>query len=109
MRLTTLSVWSSTTQSEVVHECIGGNVGVYGIGATDLADPCVLNGIYDEGATTAFGGFVELEIISQQLMDGLGARSDEISGVIWDSCVDRVMCERYKLRIVTHVVHSVEG
>ena len=49
----------------MIHERLGGDVGVYGLGIPDLVDPYVFDGVYDEGGTATFGGFVQLEIVPQ--------------------------------------------
>ena len=72
---------ASATKLEVVHEYLGGDVGVYGLGMTELVDPCVLDGIDDEDAETMFGGFMELEIVPHQLVEVLGSGADNGSGV----------------------------
>ena len=73
---------ASAKHLEVVHERLGGDVRIYGLGMTELVDPCVLNGVDDEGAATAFGGFMAFEIVSQQLVDNLRAVADDRSGIV---------------------------
>ena len=48
----------------------------------EIADPCVLNGVNDEGATAAFGRFVQLEIVLERFVYGIIAGADNRSGVI---------------------------
>ena len=55
----------NVTKLEIIHERLGGDVGVYGLGIPDLVDPYVFEGVYDEGGTATFGGFVQLEIVPQ--------------------------------------------
>ena len=54
----------------------------------EIADPCVLNGVNDEGATATFGRFVQLEIVLERFVDGIIAGADTRSGVIGDGWVD---------------------
>ena len=98
---------ASATKLEVVQEYLGGDVGVYGIGMTELVDPCVLDGIDDEDAETMFGGFMELEIVPHQLVEGLGSVADDGSGVVWNSWVDGGPCGKYKRRVVLRNVIRV--
>ena len=69
----------------MVHERLGGDVSIYGFGVTELVDPCVLDGVNDEIAALAFGGFMELEIVPPRLLDGPGYIAEKISGVVKDS------------------------
>ena len=69
----------------MVYDCLGVDAGVYDIGMTDLAYPCVLDGVNDEIAALAFGGFMELEIVPPRLLDGPGYIAEKISGVVKDS------------------------
>ena len=57
-------------------------------------DQCVFDGADDEGATAAFGGLVQLEIVPNLFVDGLGSGVDNGSGVIWDDWVDDRPCRR---------------
>ena len=97
------------TKLEMIHERFGGDVGIYGISIPDLTDPCVIYGVNNEGATATFVGFVQLEIVSQQFLDGLGAGADNESGVIRDDQVDKGPCRRVKHIVVFSFVDSVRG
>ena len=55
----------------MLHERVGGNVVVDGIGVPELSGPCVIDGVDDDGATATFGGLVQLEIIQQQFVDDI--------------------------------------
>ena len=85
---------ASVMQLEVVHERLCGDFSVYGIGMMEISDPCVLNSVDDEVAATAFGGFMDLEIMTQQLLVDLGLGADNRSGLVWDIWVDNGMCGR---------------
>ena len=86
-----------------------GDVGVYGLGVIELTYPCVLYGVNYEGVSAAFGGFVHIEIVPQQLVGDLGAVADDGSGVMWDSRVDSRMCGQDKHCVVSRIVCSVRG
>ena len=73
---------TSATQLEIIHDCLGGDVGVDGIVIPELTDPCVLDGVNDEGAKVAFGGLMQLEIMQQIFVDSLGAGAENGSGVV---------------------------
>ena len=73
---------TSATQLEMIHDCLGGDVGVDGLSMPDLADPFLLGGIDDEGATAVFGSLVQLEIVPQQFVGDLGSGADNESGAI---------------------------
>ena len=64
---------TSATQLEMTHYRLGGDVGVDGLIVSKLADPCVVDVVDDEGATVAFDGFIQLEILPQRFLDGLRA------------------------------------
>ena len=98
-----------STQLEAAHNRLGGNVDIYGLVVTYLADPCALDGVDDEGVSAVLGGFVQIEIVPQQLVDGLGAGKENRSGVVWDIWVDGGTCGREKHRIVSRIVRSVVG
>ena len=51
---------NATTQLEMIHQRHCGEVDADVIGIRELTDPCVLNGVDDEGATSAFIIFVQL-------------------------------------------------
>ena len=53
-------VETASTQLGIIHELLGGDVGVDGIGIPEHAYPCVLDGVDDEGVTAAFGSFVQI-------------------------------------------------
>ena len=76
------SMEASAMQLEGVHERIGCDSGVYGLGVVEFADPCLLHSINDEVAATAFGSFVQLVIIPHLFVDGLGAVADDLSSVV---------------------------
>ena len=76
----------------MIHERLGGDVIVDGIGVPKLANLCILNGVDDEGTKSALGRFVQLEIMPQQFVDSLRALSDNSSGVIRDGQVGRRPC-----------------
>ena len=52
-------------QLEVVHKGLGGDIGVYGLSMTEIIDPCVLDGVDDEGLADSFGGLVHIVIFPQ--------------------------------------------
>ena len=79
-------------QFYMIHDCLGGDVGIYGIGIPGLADPCVFDGVNDEDATAAFGGFVQLEIVPQQFVGGLGTGADNRSDAVRDDQLDNRPC-----------------
>ena len=79
------SMEASKTQLEVIHERLGHYVGIDGFGMAKFADLCVLHVVDDEGAATAFGGFMELVIIPQLFIHGIRATLDNGSSVIQDS------------------------
>ena len=93
----------------MIHGLLGGDVGVDGLGVPELDNPCVLNRFDDEGTTAQFGGLVQLEIVSQQFVDGIGAGAEKRSGVDWDSWVYGWMCERRERLFVSRFVSSVGG
>ena len=95
------------TQLEMIHERLGGDVGVDGLSMPDLADPCLLGGIDDEGATAVFGSLVELEIVPHQFVGDLGSGADNESGAIWYHPIDGWMCGRVKRLGVSRFVSSV--
>ena len=76
----------------MIYERLGGDVGIYGLDMPELMDPCVLNGVNDEGTKAVFGDLVHLEILPQQCLDGLGAEADNGSGAIWDRRVYIGLC-----------------
>ena len=100
-------VETSTTQLEIIHERIGGNVDLYGLVIPELVDPCVLEGDDDEGVTAVFCGLVQLEIVPQRFVDGLRAGADNESGVIWDFRVYDGPCGRGEHLVVLRFVSSV--
>ena len=102
-------VETSTTQLEIIHERIGGNVDVYGLVVPELVDPCVLEGDDDEGVTAVFCGLVQLEIVPQWFVDGLGGGADNRSGVVWDRQVGGGPCGGIEHLIVSQFLRSVRG
>ena len=48
----------------MIHGRLGGDVGIYGLGVPEIKDPCVLDGVNDEGVTSTFGSFVYIEMES---------------------------------------------
>ena len=92
---------------EIIYERLGGDVSVDGLGVPELADPCVFVGVDDEGAETAFGGFVLFEIIPQQFVGGIGAGVDNRIGVIGEDQLDHTPCGRVKHLDVSRFIGSV--
>ena len=93
----------------MIHERIGSEVCIDGIGVLELADPCVLN-IFDyEGVTAKFGGLVQIEIVPQIFVDGLGEGADNGSGVVWYCRVDVGPCGRVKHLVLLRFVRSAIG
>ena len=92
---------TSAMQLEMTHEQLGGDASLYGLGATELLDPCVLNGVGDEDATATFRGFMQLEIVPQQRLGGIGAGADNRRGIVWYGGVDDGMYGRGKHLVVS--------
>ena len=86
------SMDTTATKLDMIHERLGGNTGVDGIIVSELANPCVLDGVDDEVVTDAFGGFVKLEIVPQIFVDSLGVGADNGSGVVGNYQVDVRPC-----------------
>ena len=63
-------------QLDIIHERLGGDSRVDSLGVPKLAYPYVFNSIDDEGAAGAFRGFVQLEIVPNRFVDGIGAGGD---------------------------------
>ena len=80
-------VESTATQLEMIRERLGGDVGVDDIGVLEIKDSCVFNSIDDEGKTSAFGGFLQLENMPQKLVDGIGEGANSGSGIVGDNWV----------------------
>ena len=99
----------AATKLEMIHERLGGDVGVDGIGVLDITDPCVFDSVYYEGATAALGGFLELEIVTQIFVGGLGIGADNVSGFVRDGRVDDGKCGRGKHLVVLRFVGSIRG
>ena len=100
---------TSATQLDIIHELLGGDICVDGIGMPELSDPCVLGGVDDEGTTAAFGGLVQIEIVLQQFLDGLGGVADNKSDVVWYLQVYNYLCGRGEHPILLRFVTSVKG
>ena len=76
------SMEASAMQLEGVHESLGFEYDVYGLGGMEFSDPCLLHSIDDEVTATTFGGFVQIVIIPHLFVDGLGAVADIVSSVV---------------------------
>ena len=73
---------TSETQFEMIHGRLGGDVGIYGLGVPEITDPCVLDGVNDEGVTATFSSFVQIEIVPKQFLDGIREGVDNRSGTV---------------------------
>ena len=93
----------------MIHERLGGEIGVDGLGGPELVDTCVFDGINDESTAAAFGGFVQLEIVPQRFVDGLEARVDNGSGVVGDDRVKKGPCGRGKNLVVSRFLGRIGG
>ena len=98
---------TATTQLDMIHECLGGDVGVDGLSLPAPVDPCVFDGVDNEGAIAVFGGFVKIKIVPKQFVDGLGAGADNVSGIIGDDQVDDGPFGRCEHLVVLRFVGSV--
>ena len=94
---------------DMIHERLGGDAGVDGIGMPELADPCVLNSVDYEGTTAAFVSFVQLEIMPQIFLNSIEEGADNGSGIVGDGRVDRGMYGRGEHLVVSRFVSSVRG
>ena len=97
------------TQLEMTHELLGGGVGVDGIGVLDIADPCVCGGVDNEVTTAVSVGFIQLEILPQNFVNGLGAVLYNGSGLIGDYQANSSSCWRVKHLVVLRFVGSAGG
>ena len=100
---------TAATQLEMIHERLGGDVGLYGIEVPDLVDTCVLSGTDNEGATAAFKGLVNIEIVPQLFVKGIESGADNGSSVAWDRRVYGGTCGRCERFIVLQFLRSFGG
>ena len=100
---------TSETQLEMIHGSPGGDVCIYGLGVPEIKDPCVLDGVNDEGVTATFSSFVHIEIVPQQFLDVIREGADNGSGVIGYDRVDDGACGRGEQFVVSLFVGSVRG
>ena len=93
----------------MINKRLGVDVGVDIIIVPELADPCVFNGVNNEGKKYTFGDFVQLEIVPQQFVEVPGAGADNGSGFIRYDQLDGGPCGRRELLAVLRFVGSVRG
>ena len=100
---------TTESQLEMIHEPLGGNVGIDCLVMTNLADPYVFYGVNNEGATTVFGSFMQIEVVPKKFVDSIIAGEDNGSSVIRDYWLDEGMCGRGKHIVVLCFVGSFGG
>ena len=100
---------TATTQLEMIHGRLGGDIGIDGISVPEIADTCVFDGFNAEGSTATFSSFVHIEIVPQQFLDGIREGAENGSGVIRYDRVDDGPCGRGKHFVVSLFVGSVRG
>ena len=81
---------TSATQLENIYGCLGDDVGIAGLGVPEITDPCVFDGVNDEGVTATFSSFVKIEIVPKQFWDGIREGAVNGSGVVGYDWVDEV-------------------
>ena len=89
-------MYTSVTQLEMIHGRLGGDVGIYGLGVLKITDPCVFDGVNDEGVTATFSSFLLIEIVPKQFWDGIREGAVNGSGVVGYDWVDEVPFGRGK-------------
>ena len=72
------------TQLDMIHEHLVSDFVVDKLGLSELMGTCFLNGIDDEGAADASGGFVQIGIMPQHFLENLGTGSDNGRGIARD-------------------------
>ena len=58
---------TAATQLEMIHGRLGGDIGMDGIGMTEISDPCFFDVFNDEGVTATFSSFVHIDIVPKRL------------------------------------------
>ena len=89
-------MYTSVTQLEMIHGHLGDDVVIDGIGVPEITDPCVFDGVNDEGVTATFSSFVKIEIVPKQFWDGIREGAVNGSGVVGYDWVDDVSFGRVK-------------
>ena len=100
---------TSATQLENIYGCLGDDVGIAGLGVPEITDPCVFDGVNDEGVTATFSSLVHIENVPKQFVDGIREGEDNRSGIIRYDWVDDRPCGRGKHFMVLQFVGNIKG